>query len=68
LINTQAAGFAEDEPLYRRTLRVAEKSYGKESPFVVDILESYAARLRKTGRDADAAPLEARAKAIRAPK
>jgi hypothetical protein len=39
---------------------------GAEHPNVADSLESYAALLRKTGRDIEAVKLEARAKAIRA--
>jgi len=39
---------------------------GAEHPDVATSLENYSALLRKTGRDAEAARMETRAKAIRA--
>ncbi len=63
----QAQGnYAEAEPLYQRSLAILEKALGAEHPNVATSLEKYAALLRKTGRDAEAEKLEARAKAIRA--
>lgn len=55
----------EDEPLFKRALRIMEKHRGPEDHVVASILESYAYRLRKTNREAEAEPLEARARAIR---
>ncbi len=58
--------YAEAEPLYERALAIREEALGAEHPHVAQSLENYAALLRKTGRDAEAARMEARAKAIRA--
>ncbi len=45
---------------------VWEKALGPEPPDVATSLENYANLLRETGRGAEAAKMEARAKAIRA--
>ena len=58
--------YAEAEPLYRRALAIKEKALGPEHPSVATVLANYAALLRKTNRDNEAAKLEACAKAIRA--
>ena len=58
--------YAEAEPLFKRSLATVEKALGPEHPLVAQSLENYAALLRRTGRSAEAAKLEARAKAIRA--
>ncbi len=58
--------YAEAEPLIKRALAIWEEALGPEHPHVATALENYAALLRKTGRDNEAAKLEARAKAIRA--
>ncbi len=58
--------YAEAEPLIKRALAIEEKALGPEHPDVAQSLENYAALLRKTGRSAEAAKMEARAKAIRA--
>ncbi len=58
--------YADAEPLYKRALAITEKTLGPEHPHVSMALENYAALLRKTGRDAEAKRLEARAKAMRA--
>ncbi len=54
--------YAEAEPLYKRSLSIREKALGPEHPNVAQSLENYAALLRKTGRDAEAARMETRAK------
>ena len=46
--------------------RSVEKALGPEHPNVATCLENYAALLKKMGRGAEAEPLEARARAIRA--
>ena len=43
-----------------------ETALGPDHPDVAETRENYAALLRETGRDAEAARMEARAKAIRA--
>jgi tetratricopeptide (TPR) repeat protein len=58
--------YADAEPLYRRGLAVEAKAFGSEHPNAAKILKNYATLLRETGRDAEAAKLEARARAIRA--
>lgn len=58
--------YDEDERLYKRVLQLFEKRNGAEHRYVAEVLEAYAWRLRKTDREAEAEPLEARAKAIRA--
>ncbi len=57
------------EPLYKRALAILERAKGPEHPYVAQSLENYAVLLRESGgglRDAEAAEMEARAKAIRA--
>ncbi len=58
--------YADAEPLYKRSLAIREKALGPEHPHVAQSLENYAALLRKTGRSAEAAKMEAHAEAIRA--
>ncbi len=63
----QAQGrYGEAEPLHQRSLAIYEKALGPEHPDVAQSLENYADLLRETGRGAEAAKMEARAKAIRA--
>ncbi len=57
--------YPEAELLYRRALAIWEKTLGPEHPDVATSLENYAALLRKTGRDAEAARMETRAKKMR---
>ena len=57
--------YSRAEPLYQRSLAIWEKALGSEHPNVATGLENYAKLLRKTNREAEAAKLEARAKAIR---
>ena len=59
--------YAEAEPLYERLLAVEEKALGPEHPDLDESLTNYAALLQTMGRDAEAARMEARAKAIRNP-
>ena len=56
----------EAEPLYQRALAIREKALGPEHPEVATVLENYAPLLRKIGKDAEVAELEARASTIRA--
>ncbi len=49
----------------KRVLAITEKALGPQHPDVAESLEYYAALLRETGRSAEAADMEARAKAIR---
>ena len=58
--------YAQAEPLYRRSLAILGKTLGPEHPQVAQILENYAALLRKTDREPEGAEMEARAKQIRA--
>jgi tetratricopeptide (TPR) repeat protein len=58
--------YVEAEPLYKGSLAISEKALGPEHPNVALSLENYAALLRKTNRNGEAAKMEARAKAIRA--
>ena len=58
--------YAQAEPLYQRSLAIAEKALGPEHPDVANSLENYATLLRETGREDKAEELQARAKAIRA--
>ncbi|MCZ6624324.1 MAG: tetratricopeptide repeat protein, partial [Deltaproteobacteria bacterium] len=52
--------------LFKRALTIAEKFLDPEHPNLAKSLEDYALLMRKTNREAEAARLEARAKAIRA--
>jgi tetratricopeptide (TPR) repeat protein len=58
--------YDEAEPLYKRDLAITEKALGPDHPHVATTLENYALLLRQIERDAEAAKMEARAKAIRA--
>ncbi|MFQ5664409.1 MAG: tetratricopeptide repeat protein [Terriglobia bacterium] len=63
----QALGEATDaERVYRRAITIYENALGPGHPEVARTLENYAALLRDTGREDEAAELEARAQAIRA--
>ena len=50
---------------YKDSLAILEKALGPDHPRVATSLENYAELLRETKREAEAAKLEARAKAIR---
>jgi hypothetical protein len=56
--------YTDAEPLYRRARGIWEQSFGSNHPKVGTVLENLAALLRKTGRSAEALPLEERAKEI----
>jgi Tfp pilus assembly protein PilF len=58
-------GYEKAEALYQWALEIDEASLGPHHPNVATYLENYAGLLRETGRDAEAAILEARVKAIR---
>ena len=57
---------AEAEPLYERSLAVLELALEPDNVRLAEILEEYAGLLRATNRGAEAGPLEARARRIRA--
>ena len=56
---------AEAEPLSRRAIAIDEKAYGPDHPEVATDLNNLAHLLQRTNRADEAAPLFARAKAIR---
>ena len=58
--------YTEAEAFHQHSLAIYEKALGPEHPDVAQSLENYADLLRETGRGAEAAKMEARAKAIRA--
>jgi tetratricopeptide (TPR) repeat protein len=58
--------YAKAEPLYQRALAIREKARGPEHPDMATCLENYAVLLRNMGRAEEAAPLDDRARAIRA--
>ncbi len=58
--------YAEAELFYSWSLAIYEKALGPEHPDVATSLENYAVLLRKISRRAEAAKMNARAKAIRA--
>jgi hypothetical protein len=53
------------EPLFRPALVIADKVLGPQHPNVAKTLEDYGDLLLKTNREAEAARMKARAKAIR---
>ncbi len=53
------------EVLFRHALELREVANGPHHPWLADVLEDYAPLLQAMGRDADAAAVEARARAIR---
>jgi tetratricopeptide (TPR) repeat protein len=69
-VNNQAqlladtGAYAMAEPLFRKSLNLAEKIYGPEHPNVAIHLNNLAAVLKETNRLAEAAPLMRRALAI----
>jgi tetratricopeptide (TPR) repeat protein len=58
--------YAEAEPLYQRSVEIKEKVLGPKHPELAGSLENYAAFVRKTKGEREAAALETRAEAIRA--
>jgi tetratricopeptide (TPR) repeat protein len=63
---SECARYPEAEPLLERALAIREQALGPEHPKVATALENYAFLLRVIGRPDDAAPMETRARAIRA--
>src|SRR5262249_55667735 len=63
---TKQGKYGEAESQYKRALAIIEKGLGPNHPNVAPALENYAISLRQTGRAAEAAELEDRAKAIKA--
>jgi tetratricopeptide (TPR) repeat protein len=57
--------YAEAGPLFRRSVEIKEHLLGAEHPALAGSLSNYAAFLRQTRNDAEAAACEARARAIR---
>lgn len=58
--------FPEAETLYKSALVNFEKRFGPMHPRVAEVLEHYSSMLRNVGREAEAAQMEERSKAIRA--
>lgn len=56
--------YVEAEPLLRRAVTIAEAVIGPRHPSVATMLVDYAILLRRLGREAEAATVEARARAI----
>ena len=66
ICNSRTQGlYAEVEPLFRPALVIADKALGPQHPNVAKTLEDYDDLLLKTFREAEAASMKARAKAIR---
>ena len=57
--------YSDAEPLYRQALEMRERALGSDHLDVAVTLERYAALLRKTSWEKEAANLESRAQAIR---
>lgn len=57
--------YSQAEPFFERLYKLHEKILGADHPAIVPMLETYAVILRETGRGAEAAEKEAKAKAIR---
>lgn len=57
--------YAEAEPHYKRALEIYEKKFGATHLNVANVLEDYAALLRKLNRDGEATEREVRAKEVR---
>ncbi len=53
------------EPLYQRALTIRERAFGLSDATVAELLEAYADLLGQTGRESEAAAMEARARSIR---
>ena len=60
LLSYTQGRYGEAEPRYQRALAIREKVLGPEHPDVAAVRKNYAALLRATNRDAEAAQLEAR--------
>ncbi|MDB6125027.1 MAG: Tfp pilus assembly protein PilF [Pedosphaera sp.] len=64
-ISTQLENKGELEAGYKKRIKLYQESFGSSHQALIKPLEDYAGLLRKEKRDAEAAPLEARAKTIR---
>ncbi|HMK77577.1 MAG TPA: tetratricopeptide repeat protein [Thermodesulfobacteriota bacterium] len=56
--------YGEAEPLYKRSLTIAEKTLGPNHPNVANICANMAKCYKKLGREHEAEKLEARARKI----
>lgn len=65
-VYTAQGKYQEAEPLFQEAIAAQEEMLGPENPDLVRTLESYAALMRATQRQAEATRLEARAKTIKA--
>ena len=65
-LDTAKGRFAEAESCCMRAMSIYEKHPTTEAPGMAKALEDYATLLRKTGRAAEAAKVEARVKELRA--
>ena len=61
----QQTRYTEAEAIYRAVLATLLDTPDADQDHLVTVLEEYAIVLRQTGRDADARPLETRARALR---
>ena len=59
---------ADLENVYQQQIAIYAKTFGPNTKAILKPLENYSALLRKEKRDAEAEPVEARAKAIRGPE
>jgi non-specific serine/threonine protein kinase/serine/threonine-protein kinase len=66
ILFTRRQEYATAENYFKRALATFEVALGASHPDLADCLQSYAALLRKMGRDTEAGELDARANAIRA--
>jgi len=57
--------YAEAEPLYERSLLIAENALGPEHPYVAVVCENMAKLCKQIGKEDEAERLEARARSIR---
>jgi tetratricopeptide (TPR) repeat protein len=64
-LELKAGRHAEAEPLFVEAIRLREKLYGVEDIELAEVLEPYAELLRAIGREAEAGPIEIRARSIR---
>ncbi len=59
---------AESDAHYRKALQIRETAFGRDAPAVADVLVEYAKMMRLRNRVVEAERLEARARAIPAPR
>ncbi len=63
-VHSASGKFDLAEPLFRRALDLAEKTFANDDPALAAILSGYAEMLRKAGRPEEAAKIDARAQAV----